>query len=98
MVKRRLTGLTGDELARAIDTASSDEELGRRLRRAGRAPLMGRKNRWGTATGRVVGVRLSDDSYSRLVARAEGRGMAVGEYCRVLIEREIMRSHHARPP
>lgn len=54
---------------------------------------MGKKARWDTATGRVVGVRLPDSVYGKVKARAGKRDMTISEFCRVVIEREVMRSH-----
>ena len=43
-----------------------------------------RKNRWATAKGRVVGVRLSENEYLVLAERAKYKDMSVGEYMRLI--------------
>jgi predicted DNA-binding protein len=47
-------------------------------------------------TGKVIGVRLPENVYVLLARRAEKLGKTVSEYGRVLIEREVCRSHHGK--
>ena len=42
------------------------------------------KSRWHLVEGRVVSVRFSEINYKILERRAEGRGMSVGAYLRLL--------------
>ena len=53
-----------------------------------------RKHRWEGVAGKVLAIRLSDTVNGILEARAAGRGLPKGIYARLILERELSRSHH----
>lgn len=53
-----------------------------------------RKHRWGSADGVVIAVRLPGSVNAILEARVQRLGLTKGEYVRLVLERELTRSHH----
>ena len=53
-----------------------------------------KRHRWGSAKGVVVSMRLPENVNATLEARARNRGLTKGEYVRLILERELARSHH----
>lgn len=57
---------------------------------------MSMSTKFRNVTGRVASIRLPENVYVLLVKRAEKLGKSVSEYGRMVIERELVRTHHKR--